>query len=115
MRNTAKLVEENLPQPKPEAEESPKAGEVQIFYPEMGGEQKYKGILRRSYNGGYKLKTPLELPKTRGLKHERRLKAQYLTPQAQKFAGWNQYTLTENGLKLLNQKGYSFSLEILLD
>ena len=84
------------------------------YWPEMGQKApKADGDVRYSYNGHYRIKTPL-LFKGRGIKHLGVLTADRLTEFAQHKAGWNEYVVTERALEQLSVK-YTFAREALLD
>jgi hypothetical protein len=66
---------------------------IEAFYPEMHEPKpKADGELRRSYAGGWLIKTKLELS-GRGISLERTLTSKDLVPQAQHKVGWHEYTM----------------------
>jgi hypothetical protein len=87
---------------------------IEAFYPEMHEPKpKADGELRRSYAGGWLIKTKLELS-GRGISLERTLTSKDLVPQAQHKVGWHEYRVTDKALEKLQER-YTFSMELLLD
>jgi hypothetical protein len=60
------------------------------------------------------IKTPLQLPRMRGLTLVRTLTSEDLVPQAQHKVGWHEYAATRRALEILSQR-YTFARESLLD
>lgn len=88
---------------------------IETFYPEMGHKMASDTQIEAApaYGGKYRVKTKLEL-KGQGIKFERTLNAEELTPQAQFRVGWHLYYMTRTALERV-AKAHKVSLELLLD